>query len=136
MLPSIRFSQAGEVASSKSAMNTFAPELSALMTILRSTGPVISVRRSRRSAGAGATLHEPSRIGLGGGGEARETPAARAARVRRISRRRGSNARKRPARKAQASGVRISAYWGGIGPRIVRPESVVVVVMLRGQTAR
>jgi len=37
--------------SSKSAMNTLAPELSALMIILRSTGPVISTRRSRMSLG-------------------------------------------------------------------------------------
>ena len=36
-------------------MKTRAPELSALIIILRSTGPVISQRRSRRSAGAGAT---------------------------------------------------------------------------------
>ena len=33
-------------------MNTRAPEFSALIIILRSTGPVISQRRSRRSAGA------------------------------------------------------------------------------------
>ena len=39
--------------SSKSAMNTLAPELSALIIILRSTGPVISTRRSCRSAGIG-----------------------------------------------------------------------------------
>ena len=32
-------------------MKTLAPELSALMTILRSGGPVISTRRSRRSCG-------------------------------------------------------------------------------------
>ncbi len=48
--------KAGEDASSKSAMNTLAPELSALTIILRSTGPVISTRRSRRSAGIGATF--------------------------------------------------------------------------------
>ena len=53
--PSIMFAQVGEEASSKSAMNTFAPEFSALMIILRSTGPVISTRRSSRSAGIGAT---------------------------------------------------------------------------------
>ena len=45
----------GVFESSKSDMNTLAPELSALMIILRSTGPVISTRRSCRSAGAGAT---------------------------------------------------------------------------------
>ena len=38
-------------------MNMLAPEFSALMIILRSTGPVISVRRSVRSAGIGATVH-------------------------------------------------------------------------------
>ena len=47
----------GVLASSKSAMNTLAPELSALMIILRSTGPVISTRRSAMSAGTGA--HSP-----------------------------------------------------------------------------
>ena len=56
----MRFFHVGEVASSKSAMNTFAPELSALMTILRSTGPVISVRRSCKSAGIEATRHDLS----------------------------------------------------------------------------
>ena len=48
--------QVGELASSKSVMNTRAPELSALMTILRSVGPVISTRRSWMSAGVGATV--------------------------------------------------------------------------------
>ena len=51
----MQFSQVGEFASSKSAMKTFAPELSALITILRSTGPVISTRRSAISSGTGAT---------------------------------------------------------------------------------
>src|SRR5881628_1437539 len=54
------FAQVGELASSKSAMKTLAPELSALMIILRSTGPVISTRRSARSAGIGATLQASS----------------------------------------------------------------------------
>jgi hypothetical protein len=40
--PSRTFSQ---VASSKSARKTFAPELRALIIIFRSTGPVISTRR-------------------------------------------------------------------------------------------
>ena len=60
--PSIMFDQTGEDASSKSAMNTLAPELSALTIILRSTGPVISTRRSVRSAGIGATFQSPARI--------------------------------------------------------------------------
>jgi hypothetical protein len=45
MWPSIMFDQLGALASSKSAMNPSAPELSALMTILRSVGPVISTQR-------------------------------------------------------------------------------------------
>src|SRR3989442_10135669 len=55
------FSQVGECESSKSAMNTLAPELRALMTILRSTGPVISTLRSCRSGGIGATVQSRSR---------------------------------------------------------------------------
>ncbi len=55
------FSQVGERASSKSAMKTLAPELSALIIILRSTGPVISTRRSCRSGGVGATCQSASR---------------------------------------------------------------------------
>ena len=55
------------MASSKSAMKQDAPEFSALTTILRSTGPVISTRRSWRSAGIGATFHSrvADRRGLG-----------------------------------------------------------------------
>ncbi len=43
-------------------MNTFAPEFRALMIILRSTGPVISTRRSSRSSGIGATRQSPARM--------------------------------------------------------------------------
>ena len=43
--PATTFVQVGDSESSKSAMKTFAPELSALIIILRSTGPVISTRR-------------------------------------------------------------------------------------------
>ena len=57
----MQFCQVGEFESSKSAMNIFAPELSALITIFRSTGPVISTRRSCSSAGTGATRQSPSR---------------------------------------------------------------------------
>ena len=42
----------GALESSKSAMKTEAPELRALMTILRSTGPVISTLLSCRSWGS------------------------------------------------------------------------------------
>ena len=58
----MQFSHVGEFASSKSAMKTFAPELRPLITILRSTGPVISTRRSAISSGNGATRQSDSRI--------------------------------------------------------------------------
>ena len=48
--------QVGELASSKSAMKPRAPEFSALMTILRLVGPVISTRRSWSASGTGATV--------------------------------------------------------------------------------
>ena len=67
----------GEVASSKSAMNTFAPEFSALTIILRSTGPVISTRRSRRSAGIGATFQSPSRMARVSGRKSGVSPASK-----------------------------------------------------------
>jgi hypothetical protein len=57
--PSSMLAQVGVLASSKSAMNTLAPEFSALMIILRSTGPVISTRRSWMSA---AAVQSASRI--------------------------------------------------------------------------
>ena len=60
--PCTRFSQVGARESSKSAMKTFAPELRALITIFRSVGPVISTRRSERSAGLGPTFQSPLRI--------------------------------------------------------------------------
>ena len=51
--PSMQLVQVGEFESSKSAMKTLAPELSALMIILRSGGPVISTRRSSEVGGNG-----------------------------------------------------------------------------------
>ena len=50
------FDHVGECESSKSAMNARAPEFSALMTILRDAGPVISTRRSASASGTGATV--------------------------------------------------------------------------------
>src|SRR5258708_9395164 len=55
--PDTMFSQVGVFASSKSAMYVDAPELSALMTILRSVGPVISTLRTSRSAGTRSEEH-------------------------------------------------------------------------------
>ena len=54
--PPIMFDHVGECESSKSAMNARAPEFSALMTILRDAGPVISTRRSASASGTGATV--------------------------------------------------------------------------------
>ena len=60
--PAMMLPKLGEVASSKSAMKTLAPEFSALIIILRSTGPVISTRRSFSASGTGAASHMPCRM--------------------------------------------------------------------------
>src|SRR5688572_1689794 len=100
--------------SSKSAMNVEAPELSALMIILRSTGPVISTRRSRRSAGIGPTVHSASRIDRVSGRKPSVSPASRRAwrSVRAFirSRRRCSYLRCRCATNPIACGVRMRSY--------------------------
>ena len=57
--PSTMLRHVGELASSKSAMNPSAPEFSALMTSLRSVGPVISTQRCWSAAGTGATVQSP-----------------------------------------------------------------------------
>jgi len=59
--PRMMFSQVGEQESSKSAMKQRTGAFSALMTILRSTGPVISTRRSVRSSGTGEMRHSAPR---------------------------------------------------------------------------
>ena len=75
--PSRTFRHVGEFASSKSAMKTRAPEFSALIIILRSTGPVISQRRSCRSAGAAATRQSLSRTCAVSGRKPGSSPASR-----------------------------------------------------------
>src|SRR5580698_5822882 len=55
-------SQSGVFASSKSASQTRAPELSALIVIFLSVGPVISTRRSTRPGAGGATCHDASSL--------------------------------------------------------------------------
>ncbi len=52
--------QEGALESSKSAINTLAPEFRALITILRSGGPVISTRLSSRSVGSFPTCQVQS----------------------------------------------------------------------------
>jgi len=123
--PSIIISQRGQLASSKSAMKVDAPQLSALITILRSVGPVISTRRSRRSFGCGAMLQLPSRMAFVSGRKSGSTPASksfwRAARFASSSCRRDSKPRCSVATNASASGVRMVSNPGRTGPRISMP---------------
>src|SRR6267378_1317655 len=70
------FSHVGALASSKSAMKTLALELSALIIILRSGGPVISTRRSVRSGRIGATVQSESRICFVSGRKSGRRPAS------------------------------------------------------------
>ena len=125
--PAIIASQVGAAASSKSAMKQDAPQFSALMIILRSTGPVISTRRSARSAGVPAMVQSPSRTASVSGRKAGFSPASMRAwnAVRASSRRRRSSPKRRSsmATKAQASSVRISARPVTAGPLISIPVS-------------
>src|SRR5688572_27569024 len=116
--PSIRLAQVGHNESSKSAMKTFAPELSALMTILRSGGPVISTRRSSRSCGIAATRHSAARNSLVSAGKSGSLPSSnsRCSAARRASRR----VRSLPKRAARsftnpiAAGVSTSRHSGAM----------------------
>src|SRR5579883_3348849 len=94
-------------------MKSFAPEFSALITILRSTGPVISTRRSCKSAGMGAIVQSPWRICAVSGKKSGSLPASisswRCARRCSNSSRRGPKVRASVATKPSASGVKISA---------------------------
>src|SRR3954452_24724313 len=118
------FAQLGELESSKSAMNPRAPELRALMTILRSVGPVISTRRSRRSCGTGATRQSPSRTSRVSSRKPRLPPASsmarRSARRRSRSWRTGSKRSCKLATNASASSVRTSSNRSLIGPATPR----------------
>ena len=119
--PSTTLSQVGESASSKSAMKTRAPELSALIIILRSTGPVISTRRSSRSAGGGATCQSPSRTPRVSGRKSGSAPRvelglALAPALEQLERGRVQLACS-CATKSSASGVRISVVAPARGAR-------------------
>src|SRR5262245_54167348 len=119
-------------------MNTLAPELSALMTIFRSTGPVISTLRSCRSFGIGATVQSPSRISFVSGRKSGRRPSAisccRATLCSNNTRRRSSNFRASSARKPIASRVRISPCSPMMGPLISTPAGAraVFIVSLLG----
>ena len=117
--------QLGEVASSKSAIHTLAPEFSALMLILRLGGPVISHRRSSSPGAGGATRQRGIAADAGGLWQEVEVlasgdaPAAlRGARP--AARPGGRRARRRAWRRTPAPpGVRISSNRGCIVPLIV-----------------
>src|SRR5215210_2536045 len=132
MLPHV-----GEFESSKSAMNPRAPELSALMTILRLVGPVISTRRSWSASGTGATLKSS-----GAATKSSVSPASRRCcsswRASSSSRRRASNSSCSRPTNPRASSV--SASWRGASMFIrSRPRQLLVgdpvgSVCLRTQT--
>src|ERR1700686_4155505 len=103
----------GVFESSKSAMYTLAPEFKALIIILRSTGPVISTRRSSMSFGIDATFQSLFRIEAVSGKKSGSLPPSTSF-VRflggaKSSCRRGSKVFDSFDRNAFASGVRISA---------------------------
>ena len=124
------FRQVGVFASSKSAMKTSAPEFSALMTILRSAGPVSSTHRRWRSLGAGATVQAPSRIPRVSGRKSSRPPASnaawRSARRRRSAVRVAPSSRWSSATNASAAGVRISANRPSIGPSSPMPSAFAI----------
>ena len=124
----------GDVASSKSAMKTVAPEFSALTIILRSTGPVISTRRSSRSLGDRRDLPVAVANRISSPGENRATcPASnsfwRSARRASSSNRRRLKRRCRSARNASASALRISACRPPGSARISIPAAAESSVM-------
>src|SRR5215212_6847944 len=110
--------QVGQLASSKSAIQQLAPELSAFMVILRSGGPVSSTRPSCRSSGIGEIHQSPSLTSLVSGRKSGISPAlilsCRSARLARSSTTLPLYSRESFATKATASGVRISRNSSGI----------------------
>ncbi len=74
--PWIWFVHSGEFESSKSVMYESAPELKALMTILASTGPVISTRRQCSAGGTGAIFQSPARIAAVAARKSGRSPAS------------------------------------------------------------
>ena len=78
--PSIMFCQVGVLASSKSAMYTSAPELSALMSILRSVGPgQLDPALLQVGVVTGATCQSPSRMWRVSGRKSGSSPASKRA---------------------------------------------------------
>src|SRR4051794_19989872 len=104
--PRIMLPHVGELESSKSVMKPVAPELRALITILRSVGPVISTQRLWRSGGAGATCQSPSRTSRVSARKS-SVPPWSSSRCR--SRRRCRRSRRRPAKRRCSSATNSSA---------------------------
>ena len=131
--PSRRFSQVGRE-SSKSAMKALAPELKALIIILRSTGPVISTRRSAEVCRHRGHAPVPLPYGARLGQEVRAHPgvqlplALRPALQERA--RRPPNSRCRRATKARASALRTPAQQASTGPRTSTPSPVATPAMV------
>ena len=101
-------------------------QANALITILRSVGPVISTRRSCRSRGTGPTLQSASRMAFVSGRKSGSLPASnsacRRARAAINSRRCISNLRESLATKASACGVRMAENSDVTAARISMPE--------------
>ena len=134
--PPIMLSHSGVLASSKSASQTLAPELSALIVIFLSVGPVISTRRST-SPGAGAATRQDrsSRMLLVCARKSSVPPSAsarcRSCRASSSSARRGPSSRCRAAIRPSASSVRISSYLGPARPVICTPSISVTLCTSR-----
>src|SRR4051812_1669207 len=118
--PPTTLRQCGVLASSRSASQTFAPQLRALTAIFGSVGPVISTRRSTSPGGGGGTCHRPARTALVSGRKSMVRAAAisarRVARAASRASRCAPNRLCRSATKARASGVRISSPRSTAGP--------------------
>src|SRR5215216_186337 len=126
------FSQVGEFESSKSAMNPLAPELRALITILRLVGPVISTRRSASACGSGAIRQSPSRKSRVSSGKSSEPPASssfcRFSRRCSSSRRVPSSSWCSEATRSSASGVSTSARRPSTGARTSTPPTSTLAI--------
>lgn len=124
----------GLEASSQSASHTFAPELSALIVIFRSIGPVISTRRSSRPGAGGATRQlASSRMRRVASRKRGESPSAKAARRLRRSCsscwRVHSNASCSSSTNRRASSVRTRSWPSACA--VMRMRSCMIVFLLR-----
>ena len=130
--PLTMLSQVGESASSKSAMNASAPEFSAPIIILRSTGPVISAQRCCRSSGVGATCQELKRISSVSERKSGSAPLSnstwRSIRRANSSCRRALKARCNPATNASASSVKISSKPSWSAPTTSTPSGGLISI--------